>query len=527
MDTLRCLFYKFKPENLNATYSPRSARGDCPPPITSDRCTEEIICPKEGHFCFSVWKLENKIAVSLKNAGCSTYSRDEQDCEHDQCLGNIKANTTGYCCCRESYCNERLDMQNQFSSEPTKFMNTDSSGNLTIDLNASEDSSRNHFSWEITMVIISLILLVIICSVFTHNWLERKKIAKRRRNLLELTSQNLASEPSTYPANINIKILELVGTGKFGRVHRALIDDSEEVAVKITPHSEQQIWFNEQDLFKSPKLRHPNVLQFHHAYEHVETNSFWLIVEYASKGSLYSFFKSDEGKKVYSWPVFFKMAYGVAGGLAHLHEAHIAHRDFKSKNVLLRGDLSPCITDFGHALFLDSTFGTQFDQRKKYLQVGTPRYMAPEVLECSVVFTRVSFTKIDAYALGLVLWELLSRLLIPPYYDENNEKIMINDYQYCHRNDELPPYQMPYEDVAGPQPTIESMLHIVVKEKVRPAIRKEWRQFPIADIAQSIEDTWDYDHDARISSSCIVERMNTIKRTLDQQHPPQIKISDK
>ncbi|MCZ8632476.1 MAG: protein kinase, partial [Spiroplasma sp. Tabriz.8] len=70
---------------------------------------------------------------------------------------------------------------------------------------------------------------------------------------------------------------------------------------------------------------------------------------------------------------------------------------------------SPCITDFGVAEMLDITSGSQIEHRKKFLQVGTPRYMAPEVLECSVTFTKTSFTKIDVYALSLVLWELLSR----------------------------------------------------------------------------------------------------------------------
>lgn len=43
------------------------------------------------------------------------------------------------------------------------------------------------------------------------------------------------------------------------------------------------------------------------------------------------------------------------------------------------------------------------------LQVGTRRYMAPEVLEGAINFQRDSFLRIDMYAMGLVLWELVSR----------------------------------------------------------------------------------------------------------------------
>lgn len=47
-----------------------------------------------------------------------------------------------------------------------------------------------------------------------------------------------------------------------------------------------------------------------------------------------------------------------------------------------------------------------------YLQVGTRRYMAPEVLEGAINFTRDSFLRIDMYACGLVLWELASRCTV-------------------------------------------------------------------------------------------------------------------
>ena len=83
----------------------------------------------------------------------------------------------------------------------------------------------------------------------------------------------------------------------------------------------------------------------------------------------------------------------------------IAHRDFKSKNVLLKADLSACIADFGLAL----KFEPGKAPGETHGLVGTRRYMAPEVLEGAICFNRDAFLRIDMYACGLVLWELLTR----------------------------------------------------------------------------------------------------------------------
>ena len=86
---------------------------------------------------------------------------------------------------------------------------------------------------------------------------------------------------------------------------------------------------------------------------------YWILSEYYDHGSLSDYLKGH----LVSWPEALRIAEGVARGLAHLHEEAplcraagvgqkpaVAHRDFKSKNVLLRRDLTPCVADFGLAL---------------------------------------------------------------------------------------------------------------------------------------------------------------------------------
>lgn len=106
-------------------------------------------------------------------------------------------------------------------------------------------------------------------------------------------------------------------------------------------------------------------------------------------------------------------------GLAFLHEEMmspgdncykptIVHRDFKSRNVLLKKDLTACIGDFGLALKCEHGR----TPKDTHGQVGTRRYMAPEVLEGATEFSAFAFKQIDVYAAALVLWEVLSRCAI-------------------------------------------------------------------------------------------------------------------
>lgn len=106
-------------------------------------------------------------------------------------------------------------------------------------------------------------------------------------------------------------------------------------------------------------------------------------------------------------------------GLAFLHEEimsqgdlcykpTIVHRDFKSRNVLLKKDLSACVADFGLAVKCEHGR----TPKDTHGQVGTRRYMAPEVLEGATEFSAFAFKQIDVYACALVLWEVLSRCAI-------------------------------------------------------------------------------------------------------------------
>ncbi|KAL7976445.1 hypothetical protein Chor_008394 [Crotalus horridus] len=169
-------------------------------------------------------------------------------------------------------------------------------------------------------------------------------------------------------------------------------------------------------------------------------------------------------------------------------------QDFKSKNVLLKNDLTAVLADFGLAV--------RFEPGKPpgdtHGQVGTRRYMAPEVLEGAINFQRDSFLRIDMYAMGLVLWELVSRSTA-------------TDGKFQCPVDE---YLLPFEEEIGQHPSLEELQEIVVHKKMRPVFKDHWLKHPgIAQLCVTIEECWDHDAEARLSAGCVEERVAQIRKS--------------
>uniref|UniRef100_A0A669BZV0 Serine/threonine-protein kinase receptor n=1 Tax=Oreochromis niloticus TaxID=8128 RepID=A0A669BZV0_ORENI len=293
--------------------------------------------------------------------------------------------------------------------------------------------------------------------------------------------------PSPVLEQKPLQLLELKARGRFGCVWKAQLL-SELVAVKIFPVQERQSWQNEFEIFSLSGMRHENLLQFLGAEKRgseLETE-LWLVTAYHHKGSLTDHLKAN----VLSWSELCRIAQSMSRGLAYLHEdisaykPAIAHRDFKSKNVLLKSDLTACIADFGLAL----RFEAGKSPGDAHGQVGTRRYMAPEVLEGAINFQRDAFLRIDMYAVGLVLWELASR---------------------CKAADgPVDEYLLPFEEEAGQHPSLEDMQEVVVYKKLRPTIRDCWQKHAgLALLCETMEECWDHEAEARLSAGCVEERV--------------------
>ncbi|CAB1321265.1 unnamed protein product [Coregonus sp. 'balchen'] len=143
------------------------------------------------------------------------------------------------------------------------------------------------------------------------------------------------------------------------------------------------------------------------------SNQYWLITAFHPRGNLQEYLT----RNLVSWEDLRGLGGSLACGVAHLHSDHtacgrpkvpIVHRDLKSSNILVKQDLTCCLCDFGLGLRLDNTLTV--DDLANSGQVGTARYMAPEVLESRLNLENIeSFKQTDVYSMALVLWEITSR----------------------------------------------------------------------------------------------------------------------
>ena len=210
-----------------------------------------------------------------------------------------------------------------------------------------------------------------------------------------------------------IALHELIGKGRFGEVWKGTYK-GDEVAVKIFHTKEETSWFHEVKLYQTCLIRHPNILRFIAADNKdigIQTQ-LWLITEFCEYGSLYDLLV----QRTVDEDLMLKLCYTAACGLDHLHtevvgtegKPAIAHRDLKSRNILVKCDFTCCIADLGLALRYRRDTDTVEDLPSK--RVGTKRYLAPEIIDESISFKNFeAYKQADMYSFGLVLWEITRR----------------------------------------------------------------------------------------------------------------------
>ncbi|KAK3591222.1 hypothetical protein CHS0354_003854 [Potamilus streckersoni] len=472
-----------------------------------------VQCQEASEYCFTFWVVNpsNK-SVDILMQGCWLVSAEISGCYKGQCVPNLESHhnqnlkNSHFCCCSGNMCN------NNFSNELVTRLSTTTQVSTGPAYHAIVDPSYK----ERTIVISLLSVCSLAVIIFGVYLLYRFCLLSPKP---PIDPENTVEAPSTPRFDFeDLKFCSMIHKGHYSEVWRGSLNE-QPVAIKIYHTDFKHYYQNEKYIYNLPHMDHENLLKFYGADEHVNEDGsvrFMLVFSYIEGGMLTSFLKNNK----INWNTMCKMCYTLAKGLAHLHsdigtvddlKPTVAHRDIKSRNILVTLDHSCIIADLGFCMpatgsKLIHKHHVENAEQSSLTDVGTIRYMAPELLDCAVNLRdcEASLKQIDIYSLGLVLWEIATQC------------------SDLYQGAPMPDYSLPFQAEAGIHPTFEEMQEIVSRNKQRPKFPEVWKDYnqAVHALKSTIEECWDHDAEARLTAQCVEERILELKNlwTLDNKH---------
>ncbi|KAF8792154.1 Activin receptor type-1 like protein [Argiope bruennichi] len=305
----------------------------------------------------------------------------------------------------------------------------------------------------------------------------------------------------------DVTLVQCIGQGHFGEVWQGTMH-GENVAVKIFSSKDEASWQNEVNIYTNISLCHENVLGFKGSAiaSRAGVTEMWLLTTFHERGSLYDYLLEN----TVTHEQMIEFARSICCGLLHLHteliaekgmkgKPAIAHRDLKTRNILVASHGTCVIADFGLAIVkCDETasINTPINYR-----VGTKRYMAPEVLDESMnINSFESFKRADIYAFGLILWEICSR---------------------CVTDGTTQAYRLPFDGCVPNNPDFEDMKKVVCIELKRPEIPDGWSSDePLNALANLMKLCWHKNPEVRCTAYRVMKTLDKIRAQIQSIAQP-------
>jgi len=231
---------------------------------------------------------------------------------------------------------------------------------------------------------------------------------KKRRLVLQNIKSDL--DPETL-----WEIIGELGDGAFGKVHKARHRETGRLAAakicQLESDEELSDFAVEIDILH--EIEHKNVIQLYDAFFH--ENKLWMFIEYCDGGALDSIIVDLE--KGLTEKQIAYVTREMVEGLVHLHTHRVIHRDLKAGNVLLTTAGEVKLADFGVSA------KNKEDNQKRDTFIGTPYWMAPEVVACETFRDEPYDHKVDIWSLGVTMIEFAQ--MEPPFHEMTPMRVLL------------------------------------------------------------------------------------------------------
>ncbi|XP_040202793.1 misshapen-like kinase 1 isoform X6 [Rana temporaria] len=206
------------------------------------------------------------------------------------------------------------------------------------------------------------------------------------------------------PAGI-FELVEVVGNGTYGQVYKGRhVKTGQLAAIKVMDVTEDEEEEIKQEINMLKKYsHHRNIATYYGAFIKKSPpgndDQLWLVMEFCGAGSVTDLVKNTKGNSLKEDCIAY-ICREILRGLAHLHAHKVIHRDIKGQNVLLTENAEVKLVDFGVSAQLDRTVG------RRNTFIGTPYWMAPEVIACDENPDATYDYRSDIWSLGITAIEM-------------------------------------------------------------------------------------------------------------------------